>query len=303
MLSSNKKTRWARLSVLSNLLLVVLKLIVFYFSGAVSILSEAIHSGIDLIAALIAYISVKKSSSPPDEDHQFGHGKYENLSGFIESILIILAAIYIVYEAIQKFRLPHNIEYMNIAIMVMGLSAIVNLFVSRKLSNIAKETDSIAIETDAAHLSIDVYTCIGVFLGLLIIRITGLSILDPIISILIAIYILFIGIVLTRKSISDLLDKSLSREDTDRIEEIISEHIGKLVSYHKLATRKSGSDKLIEVHMQFAPDVSLKDAHDIAHHIKDDISDSISSSRVTIHIEPCDETCKECKSDDCKSRK
>lgn len=303
MLNSNKKTKWARLSVFSNLILVVLKLIVFFFSGAVSILSEALHSGIDLVAALIAYFSVKKSSAPPDEDHQFGHGKYENLSGFIESILIILAAIYIVYEAIQKFFSNTSIEYLNIAILVMGVSAVVNFFISRKLYTISRETDSIAIETDATHLSIDVYTCLGVFAGLIIIRVTGLTILDPIISILIAIYILFLGSVLTRKSVADLLDKSLSKEEAAKIEGIITQHLGRLVSFHKLATRKSGSDKLIEVHMQFSPDVSLKDAHNIAHHIKDDISDSIPSSRVTVHIEPCDEDCEICKSDTCKSRK
>ncbi len=300
---TNKKTRWAKLSVISNLILVIFKIIVFLFTGAVSILSEAIHSAIDLLAALIAFISVKKSSIPPDEDHPFGHGKYENLSGFIESSLIILAAFYIIYESIPKFKSEHNIDHINIAIIVMGISALINFFVSRKLYKISRETDSIAIETDAAHLSIDVFTCLGVFLGLIIIRITGLNIIDPVISILIAIYILFLGLSLSIKSTKDLLDTSLSKSDKEKIEKIISDHIGKMVSYHKLATRKSGSNKIIEVHMQFSPDVSLKNAHSIAHHIKDDICESISSTQVTIHIEPCEESCKICESPDCTKRK
>jgi len=279
------------------------KLAVYYYSGAVSILSEAIHSAIDLIAALIAFISVKKSSEPPDTEHPFGHGKYENLSGFIESLLIILAAVYILYETIPRFYSPYEIEYLNIAILVMAVSAVINFFVSRKLKMVADETDSIAIETDAAHLSVDVYTSVGVFVGLVIIRFTGLKIFDPLISVLIALYILYLGYSLTRKSTKDLLDTKLSDADNQEVERIITEHIGKMVSFHKLATRKSGSDKMIEVHLQFTPDVSLKQAHDIAHHIEDDISDSITSSRVTIHIEPCEEVCKECDSQNCTSRK
>lgn len=303
MMPNNKKIVWAKLSVFSNLILFIFKFIVFIFTGAVSILSEAIHSVIDLIAALMAYTSVTKSSIPPDKDHPFGHGKYENLSGFVESILIILAAIYIIYEAISKFRSGHNIENIDIAILVMGISALVNFFVSNKLHNIAKETDSIAIETDAAHLSIDVYTCLGVFLGMIIIRITGLSVLDPIVSIFIAIYIFYLGFSLTKRSTVDLLDTSLSKADIDRIENIISDHLGSIVSFHKLATRRAGSDKIIEVHMQFSPTISLKDAHNIAHHIKDDICALVSSSRVIVHIEPCKEICKECNSSDCKIRK
>ncbi|MCX7958092.1 MAG: cation diffusion facilitator family transporter [Deltaproteobacteria bacterium] len=300
---NNKKTVWAKLSVFSNLLLVVFKISVYFYSGAVSILSEAIHSAIDLIAAFIAYISVKKSSEPPDSEHPFGHGKFENLSGFIESLLIIAAAVYIMYETIPKFYSGHEIEYLDAGMLVMAISAVVNFFVSRKLKSVADETDSIAIETDAAHLSIDVYTSLGVFAGLLIIRFTGLMILDPVISVLIAVYILYLGYTLTQKSAKDLLDTRLSDDDNRKIEGIISEHIGKMVSFHKLATRKSGSDKMIEVHLQFTPEVSLKQAHEIAHHIEDDITGLINSSRVTIHIEPCEEVCKNCESSECSSRK
>ncbi|MCX7945139.1 MAG: cation diffusion facilitator family transporter [Deltaproteobacteria bacterium] len=299
----NKKVFWARLSVISNTILAVFKLIVFSYTGAVSILSEAIHSGIDLLAALIAYFSVKKSSEPPDREHPFGHGKFENLSGFVESLLIIAAAFYIFYEAIPRFYKEHRIDSIDIGIYVMALSALINFFVSRKLYKVARETDSIAIETDAAHLSVDVYTSLGVLIGLSLIYITGLQVIDPIISIIIAFYILYLGFVLTKKSTKDLLDTKLSDSDNQDIENIIAQHIGKIVSFHKLATRKSGSEKMIEVHLQFMPNISLKQAHEIAHHIKDDIRDKISSARVTIHIEPCEELCKECSSNGCTSRK
>lgn len=299
----NKKTFWAQLSVYSNIALVALKLIVFYLTGAVSILSEAIHSAIDLLAASIAYFSVRKSSQPPDREHPFGHGKYENLSGFIESILIIGAALYILYETIPKFFTEYRIESVTLGIYVMAISAVINLFVSRKLYSVAKETDSIAIETDAAHLSVDVYTSAGVFLGLTIMHLTGLKIIDPIISICIAIYIIYLGSDLTKRSIRDLVDTRISDEESRKIEQIIMDHLGSMVSFHKLATRKSGSDRMIEVHLQFSPDISLKEAHEIAHHIEKDIKEAISSTRVTIHIEPCAEDCTSCNSNTCTSRK
>lgn len=300
---NNKKTFWAKVSVFSNLSLVTFKLIVFYFSGAISILSEAIHSVIDLVASTIAYFSVRKSSEPPDKDHPFGHGKFENLSGFIESILIIVAAIYILYESIPRFFKPYAIENLDIGILVMAISALINLLVSKKLKKVAVDTDSIAIETDAAHLSIDVYTSTGVFVGLVLIQFTGFKIFDPLISVAIALYIFYLGYNLIRKSSDDLLDKRLSDSENEKIEKIINEHLGKMISFHKLATRKSGSDKMIEVHLQFNPEVSLKQAHDIAHHIEEDINCSISSSRVTIHIEPCDEICDCCNSVNCQHRK
>ncbi len=299
----NLKTKWAKLSVFSNLILVIFKVVVFFFTGALSILSEAIHSVIDLMAALIAYVSVKKSSMPPDEEHPFGHGKFENLSGFIEAILIILAAFYIVYEAISRFSTEYKIDSIGVAILVMGISALVNFFVSKKLYTIAKRTDSIAIETDAAHIFVDVYTCLAVFAGLVVIHFSGMAFLDPLISVSLAVYIFFLGVKLTIKSTKGLLDTSLPEEETDKIEGIILDHIGKIVSFHKLATRKSGSDKMIEVHIQFVPDISLKEAHEISHHIEDDIHNSIHSSRVTIHIEPCEEHCKNCDSTDCITRK
>ncbi len=296
-----KKVKWAKLSILSNTSLIGLKVLVFFITGSISVLSEAIHSGMDLLAAIIAFFSVKKASQPADDCHPFGHGKYENLSGLIESVLIIAAAFFIIKEAVPKLINGNEIEEINWAILVMLLSAAVNFFVARKLFKVAKETDSIALETDVAHLAVDVYTCLGVMAGLIAIRFTGITILDPIISILVALYIAWIGIHLSYKSTKDLLDQGMEKRDVELIEKIIVDHLGQIKSYHKLATRKSGSTVMIDVHLQFHADLPVKEAHDVSHHIQEDIKVYYPNSRISIHIEPCSTNCQNCGYSDCET--
>ena len=187
------KQNVARLSIFSNAFLTIAKLIVGLSIGSVSIISEAIHSGMDLFASFIAYFSVRKSAMPPDVDHAFGHGKYEDASGLIEAMLIILAAAIIIWEAVNK--LIHGGDTLSsdllfIGMIVMAVSACLNFFVSQKLMKVAKATDSIALESDAWHLRTDVFTSAGVVVGLILIKITGLTFLDSVIAILVALLIL-----------------------------------------------------------------------------------------------------------------
>jgi len=299
---NQSKVFWARLSVLSNTGLIALKLFVWVASGSLAILSEAVHSAIDLLAAVIALFAVRTSAKPADECHPYGHGKYENISGLFESLLIIAAAIYIVYEAIPKLFVPIEINRIDFGIWVMLASGVINFFVSRKLHKIAKQTDSIALETDGAHLSVDVWTCLGVMAGLVIIRITGWHWLDPIISVFIAVYILIIGIRLCLKSVNDIVDRSLDQQDTDLIIDAINRYKSHLQGYHKLATRKSGSTRIIEFHLQFDGTVNLTYAHSIAKKIENVIKGHFSDSRVIIHIEPCKSDCHVCTVEQCVSR-
>ncbi|HZY25331.1 MAG TPA: cation diffusion facilitator family transporter, partial [Bacteroidales bacterium] len=187
----NAKASIARLSILSNSLLIVMKLAVGLISGSVSILSEAIHSSMDLIAAVIAFFSVKVSDNPPDSRHPYGHGKIENISGVIESLLIFSAAILIIIEAVKKL-LGERIELESISLgsLVMLISAVVNIFVSRRLYKVARETKSVAIEADALHLKTDVFTSLGVAIGLGLIILTGINWFDPVIAILVALFII-----------------------------------------------------------------------------------------------------------------
>jgi cation diffusion facilitator family transporter len=164
----NKKVSIARLSILSNSCLIILKIIVGLLSRSVSIISEAIHSFMDLLASIVAFFSVRISDTPADERHPYGHGKFENISGVVEALLIFVAAFWIIYEAVKKIIEPTKVEQIGFGFAVIIVSAIVKILVSRRLYIVAKEMDSMALEADALHLKTDVYTSFGVAAGLII---------------------------------------------------------------------------------------------------------------------------------------
>ena len=288
------KTGAAGLSVLSNTLLILLKLVAGILTGSVSIIAEAIHSGIDLLAALIAFVSLRIAGRPADREHPFGHGKVENVSGTIEAVLIFVAAIFIIYQAINRIIAGAIVEYLSIGIAVMAISVVVNIIVSRHLLRIARGSDSIALEADARHLTADVYTSLGVLAGLVVVQVTGLNILDPIIAICVSIFILRAAYNLTRRAFPPLIDTRLPEDEEVLIESIMSEHMGELVGFHELRTRKAGSERYIELHMMMARDASVERAHSLCDHLEEDIKSRLPNIHVTIHIEPCDMDCDTC---------
>jgi cation diffusion facilitator family transporter len=284
---NKEKASIARLSILSNLTLVILKLTVGFLIGSVSVISEAIHSGIDLVAAVIAYFSVKKSSEPPDKEHAFGHGKIENISGAIEAILIFIAAALIIREAYTKLTVGVHMEDVSLGIAVMLISSVLNFFVSQKLLETAKRTESIALEADGWHLRTDVLTSGGIFVGLVAIKLTGITILDPILAILVALFILKAAFELTVKSVKDLLDVKLPVEEESKIEKIIADHSKEYINFHDLRTRKSGSDRFIDLHLVVSKDLSVEEAHKLVDHIENDIKEEFPRTSVITHVEPC----------------
>ncbi|NVO10895.1 MAG: cation transporter [Bacteroidales bacterium] len=279
----NEKVKTARLSIFSNIFLIAMKLAIGIVGGSVSIISEAIHSGIDLIASVIAYFSVRISDTPPDKEHPYGHGKYENVSGVIEAILIFFAAGIIIYEAIDKLEGKSQINSLGLGSLVMVISAIVNTYVSRKLYKIAKKTDSIALEADALHLKTDVYTSLGVAIGLLLIWLTKWYILDPIIALCVALLILKESYSLLKNAFYPLLDISLSDDEIKIITEVIVDH---KLQFHSLKTRKSGQFKFAEMHLEMPADIKLKEAHDTCDNIEKEIQQRIQNIEVNIHVEP-----------------
>jgi len=292
----NDKTKAAGISIFSNTLLIISKMIVGLFTNSVSIISEAVHSFMDLLAAVIAFLSVKKAAIPADDDHQYGHGKYEDFSGFTEGLLILIAAGYIIYESIGKL-LSGKIDYIDsvAGIMVMGLSVVLNLIVSRNLFKVAKKTDSMALLADAEHLRTDILTSVGVLIGLVLIKVTGLKVLDPIVAILVAILIIKAGMTLCISSMKNLLDSSLPEEHLETIKVVLKEYsIDKILSYNNLKTRKAGAQKLIEVTLIMPKDLHLKDSHRLCDAIEADLKKNISNAFITIHTEPCDSVCHVC---------
>lgn len=290
----NSKTKTASLSVISNTILITMKLLVGMLTGSVSIISEAIHSTMDLAAAIIAFFSVKISSKPADTNHPYGHGKIENISGVIEAILIFIASISIIVESIKKIFYSKGIESIGIGFIVMFISAGVNFLVSKKLYITAKQEDSIALEADALHLKADVYTSLGVGLGLLLIWITKLSFLDPVIAIIVAVFILKEAFNMLIAAFNPLLDVKLSDEKINIIENIINKYSSVYCDFHDLRTRKSGSTKYIDLHLVFPEDMPIKDAHQICDEIEEQLEICLKNTQVMIHLESCENHCISC---------
>lgn len=293
------KQKTARLSVISNTLLVAMKLAVGCAIGSVSIISEAIHSGIDLVASGIAFLSVKKASEPADACHRFGHGKFEDFSGFIEAILIFVAALMIIREAAGTLIAGGGglaMEALGFGMAVMLLSAGVNWYVSSRLMRVAKETGSIALESDAWHLRTDVYSSLAMFAGLVAIRLTGLVVLDAVFALGVAVMIMKAACDLTGRAFSDLTDHALPLEEEERIRRIICDHSSDIVDFHALRTRRAGSERFIDLHLVVSQDDSLQMAFDLVKHIEADIRCAFPGANVTIRVEPCARQCSACSS-------
>jgi cation diffusion facilitator family transporter len=280
----NAKVSIARLSIFSNTLLIAMKLVVGIISGSVSIISEAIHSSMDLIAAIIAFLSVRVSDNPPDSRHPYGHGKIENISGVIEALLIFVAAIWIIIEAAKKLT-GEAIELDSIGLgsVVMLVSAIINTIVSRRLYKVARETNSVALEADALHLKTDVYTSLGVAIGLGLIMITGINWLDPVVAILVALFIIRESYYLLKKAFTPLLDTAWAESEISDLEKTLN----KLeVNYHDLRTRVAGNYRFVDLHILIPKDESVGNAHNYCDKIENELTGTYENLTVTIHVEP-----------------
>ena len=279
-------------SVLSNGSLTVLKLITGLFTGSVGLLSEALHSFGDFIASFIAFFSVVESSKPADIKHQFGHGKYEDMAGFIEAILIIISALFILWAGFEKIISNEgNVEInTDFAILIMVLSVVINFIVGKILLLKGREADSSAILGDGHHLIADVYSSLAVILGLVAVKITNISILDPVIAIAVAIMILKTGITLASQTADSLLDSSLPKDDLNKIEEILENYKAHGIKGVKsIKTSKSGSVKNIVLVIYFPCLMSLKNTHTLCDKIEVELERKLKNTNVVIHPEPYSE--------------
>lgn len=289
------KARAATVSIMSNSILIILKLVVGIMMQSVSVISEAVHSGLDLVAAIIAWFSVRESGKPADDEHRFGHGKIENVAGTIEAVLIFGAAIYIIWEAGKKLLTGHvEIESLGAGAVVMGVSSLANYLVSRYLLNVAVKTDSVALEADAMHLRTDVYTSLGVLGGLAAIKLTGIAMLDPIIAIVVALMIVKAAWDLTRTAFFHILDVKLPDDEEALIHEVMERYRGSFIEYHKLRTRKSGHTRHIDMHLVVPKQMTVEAGHALSHQISADIEGCLAYSHILVHIEPCPGECENC---------
>ncbi|MFN8610471.1 MAG: cation diffusion facilitator family transporter [Vulcanimicrobiota bacterium] len=284
--AGQRKQSAALLSIVSNSTLVLGKLVIGVLCNSVAVISEAVHSASDLMASVIAYAAVRMSDSPPDEDHPYGHGKIESISSLAEALLIFAAALYIVYEAILKLRKPPEASPpLYLAMGVMATSVVVNFFISRYLRRVGRETDSLALLADAEHLNVDVVTAAGVLVGLALAQATGKSWLDPVAALGVAVLIFKTAWELCVEALQPLMDARLPLDEENLIRRVLNGD-PRVLGYHKLRTRKAGSQRHVDVHVQLDDEITLLEAHQVSEDLEDEIRKLLPMLLINIHIEP-----------------
>ncbi len=286
---NGSKARAASISVVSNALLVAAKLAAGAITGSIAIVTEAAHSAIDLVASIIALVSVRMADEPPDPEHPYGHARFENFAAVIEGMLIVVGAGIIIYEATRRLVNGASVEHIGVGVAVIGASALVNAAVAAYLSRRAKALNSAALEGDAAHLGTDSLTSVGVLVGLVLVHFTGNAVFDPIAALGVAGVIVFAGIRILMRSGRALVDEAPPPAELDLIEATIARERRAspgIVGYHKLRARRSGMRTLVDFHLQFRSGTTLESAHEIAHRLRDAIEAELPGSEVLIHVEP-----------------
>jgi cation diffusion facilitator family transporter len=284
---AQRKTGAARISIISNSALIVLKLVAGAITGSIAIITEAVHSSIDLMASIVAYFSIRKAEEPADESHPYGHEKVENLAAALEGVLILVGAGIIVFESSRRLVDPPEVESLGFGIVAIGVSVVVNAAVSTYLYRRAKQTHSPALEGDAAHLRTDAVTSVAVLVGLALVAITDVRALDPIVALAVAAAIVWAGIRLISRSSRVLVDEALPEDELHSIADAVeSSGFPEVAGFHKLRARRAGSRRYIDLHVQFHPGTTLERAHSVSHELQEEIRRRVHRADVLIHIEP-----------------
>jgi cation diffusion facilitator family transporter len=282
-----RKTRAAGLSIISNSSLILLKVAAGVVTGSIALITEAIHSAVDLVASVVAFFSVRKADQPADEDHLYGHAKVENLAAALEGVLIVLGAAVIIFESVRRLADPPELETLGVGIAVIALSTVVNLGVSTWLYRQADAHDSPALAGDAAHLRTDALTSVGVLIGLVLVQVTGVEVLDPIMALVVACAIIFSGVRIITRSSRVLVDEALPPDELGEIRRAIEEYgAPEVYGFHKLRARRAGSRRYIDLHVQFTSGTTLERAHAVSHDLSEAIRGRIRGADVLIHLEP-----------------
>jgi len=292
----------ARLTLGVIIGLVILKIIVSVITGSISIIAQTADSSLDLLAVVIAFFAISIASKPADEEHPFGHVKIENISAVVQAILIFTASGLIIYSAVNRILSKATIEMTEAGIGIMVVSIVVSILLSRHLLKVSKATESIALEAIGHNIAADVYSAAGVLAGLVVIRLTGLIILDPIIALAVALIIIKSAYTVIRKSFGGLMDTRLPKAEEAEIKSCLREHAGQLVGFHELRTRKAGNKRYIDLHLVMPKTTSVEEAHRVCDHLEQDLEEKLNNTDITIHVEPCTIECNQC-SVSCNLRK
>lgn len=286
-----KRIRTARFSVGSAAVLAVTKLFVGIASGSLGVLSSAFDNVADILMSGVNYLSIKKSMEPADFSHPYGHGKMETLGTVFMSVVVALTGAWIIREGIHRLRagiIPRSVDT---GMVVMALSVAASWYIAERIRKAGEETGSPALKADSLHFRTDVYSSGGILVSLLAYRVTGWKWLDPGVAMVVGGYIVFAAVPVFREAMGDLLDRSLPVETVEKIRRIIDSHKPLVVDYHKLRTRRSGSEKHVDFHLVVCRQFLLQDAHRVADHLEMELSQALGNAHVVTHIDPCDIEC------------
>lgn len=264
-------------------------------TGSVGVLSEALHSSLDLLSSIVTFFVVRASVRPADWDHPYGHGKIESLSALFEAFLLLVAGGYIIYESVHRWAgAPHELAHLDWGLLVLGASVLINLGVYLQNRHVAREHESIAIETNAFHFLTDVFSSLAVFLSLFAVRFTGLQWIDTVVAIAIAFYIGWVGVEQIKKCLAELSDTALPQEEVAQVRQVLVDRQKEFLNYHDLKTRKVGATRHVDLHLTVCSDQKVSEAHDVCDRIEGDLNQRFRDVNVNIHVEPCGNHGPEC---------
>ncbi len=274
--------------------LIVLKVVVGWLTGSMSVIAQAADSLLDLFAAIVTFSAIRIVAKPADAEHPYGHGKAEDIAGVVQGVLIFVAGGLIIYGAIDRIIEGAVVQLVEAGIAVMAVSIVASILLARRLLSVSRATGSVALEANARNITADIYSASAVLVGLAVVRFTGLNVIDSVIAIGVAGYILKLAVDTVRKAMSGLLDEKLPPSQQATIEGILRQHRNEVSGFHTLRTRRAGSQRYADLHLVMAAEISLEEAHRICEEVEAELQNALGEASVTIHAEPCDRACKHC---------
>lgn len=282
-------SRYGWLSLGVALIVFALKLVAWGITGSVGLLSDAMESTVNIVAAVVALIALRTASKPPDARHHFGHGKAEYLSALFEGVMIVVAAALIVFTAVERLLNPVPLEQLGIGLVISTVASVINGVVAFVLIRAGRRHRSIVLEADGKHLLTDVWTSAGVLVGMGLVALTGWDVLDPVIAIGVAVNIVVAGVILIRDSTAGLMDSALPESDHDVIRQILAKYSGPEVTFHAVQTRRSGRQRFVSAHVLVPGTWTVQRGHDLVEAVENDLGEALSDTTVHTHLEPLED--------------
>lgn len=286
---NNSLTKWARISIVAAIATLVLKFGAYWMTGSVGLLSDAVESSVNVVAAFTALFALWYATQPVDRSHNYGHQKIELFASAIEGVLILVAAISIGWYAIGRLIDPQPLASVGLGTAVTLVATLINFFVARLLLRVARQHDSIVLAADGRHLMTDVWTSLGVVAGLVIVRFTGIERLDPLIALVIGANIVRTGIALVRTGFDGLMDHALPPVEVSALRAAIARELTPGTTYHALRTRRAGSRRFVDLHLLVPGRVSVNFGHELANRVEGAVAAVLPSAETTVHVEPVED--------------